>query len=86
MWCDSRASSWPTTLQPLFLGRKPKARVAADKNMTKFHEKTYKLHLKYLKERDRKVYKMNKNMVSVLANLSFAMCQTFIKDQIQMHS
>ncbi len=68
------------------LGRKPKARVATDKNMTKFHEKTSKLHLKYLKERDKKVYKMNKNMVSVLANLSFAMCQTFIKDQIQMHS
>ncbi len=54
--------------------------------MTKFHEKTSKLHLKYLKERDKKVYKMNKNMVSVLANLNFAMCQTFIKDQIQMHS
>jgi hypothetical protein len=28
MWCDSRASSWPATLQLLCLGRKPKARVA----------------------------------------------------------
>jgi hypothetical protein len=28
MWCESRASSWPTLLQPLCLGREPKARVA----------------------------------------------------------
>jgi hypothetical protein len=28
MWCDSRASFWPTTLQPFCLGREPKARVA----------------------------------------------------------
>ncbi len=28
MWCDSRAFSWPTPLQPLCLGREPKARVA----------------------------------------------------------
>jgi hypothetical protein len=28
MWCDSRASSWPAPLQPLSLGREPKARVA----------------------------------------------------------
>jgi hypothetical protein len=28
MWCDSQASSWPVTLQPFCLGRKPKARVA----------------------------------------------------------
>jgi len=28
MWCDSRASSWLATLQPLCFGRKPKAKVA----------------------------------------------------------
>jgi hypothetical protein len=28
LWCDSRASSWPAPLQPLCLGREPKARVA----------------------------------------------------------
>jgi len=27
-WCDSRASSWPAPLQPLCLGREPKAKVA----------------------------------------------------------
>jgi len=31
MWCDSWASSWPATLQPLCLGRKPKARVVTVK-------------------------------------------------------
>jgi hypothetical protein len=29
---------------------------------------------------------MNKNMVNVLVNLSFAICHAFIKDQIQMPS
>jgi hypothetical protein len=29
-WCDSRASLWPAPLQPLCLGREPKARVATD--------------------------------------------------------
>jgi hypothetical protein len=28
MWCDSRASSWPATLQPFWISYKPKARVA----------------------------------------------------------
>ncbi len=28
MWCDSRASFWPATLQPLGLGHEPKVRVA----------------------------------------------------------
>jgi len=28
MWCDARASFWPEPLQPLCLGREPKARVA----------------------------------------------------------
>jgi hypothetical protein len=28
MWCDSRAFSWPAPLQPLGLGREPKAKVA----------------------------------------------------------
>jgi hypothetical protein len=28
MWCDSQASSWSTTSQPLWIGYKPKARVA----------------------------------------------------------
>jgi hypothetical protein len=30
MWCDSRASSWPITLQPLCLGHEPKAKVATN--------------------------------------------------------
>jgi hypothetical protein len=58
-------------------------RLEIDKNMTKPHEKTSK-HLKYVKERNKKVHKMNKNMVSVLSNLSFAMCHAFIKVQLQM--
>ncbi len=58
-------------------------RLEIDKNMTKPHEKTFK-HLKYVKERNKKVHKMNKNMVSVLSNLSFAMCHAFIKVQLQM--
>ncbi len=29
-YLDSRASSWPTTLQPLCLGREPKARVVTE--------------------------------------------------------
>jgi hypothetical protein len=37
-----------------------------------------------LKEKDKKAYKMSKNMVSVLANFNSAMCHVFIKDQIQM--
>ncbi len=55
-----------------------------DKNKTKFHDKTFKQHLKYLKEKDKKAYKMNKNMASVLINLSFVMYHAFIKDQTQM--
>ncbi len=34
------------------------------KNKTKFHEMTFK-HFKYLKERNKKVHKMNNNMVKV---------------------
>ncbi len=49
--------------------------------MAKSREKTFKQHLKYLKERDKKAYKMNKNMVNVLANFNFAMCHVFIKYQ-----
>ncbi len=55
-----------------------------DKNKTKFHDKTFKQHLKYLKERDNKTYKMNNNTVNVLTNLSSVMCRAFIKYQTQM--
>jgi hypothetical protein len=55
-----------------------------DKNKTKFHEKTFKQHLKYLKERDKKLYTMNKNMVNVLTNISSMMYHACIKDQTQM--
>jgi hypothetical protein len=55
-----------------------------DKNRTKSREKTFKQHLKYLKERDKKPYKMNKNMVNVLTNLNFVMCHAFINYQTQM--
>jgi hypothetical protein len=36
-----------------------------DKNKTKFHEKTFKHFKYYLKEKDKKVHKMNNNMVRV---------------------
>jgi hypothetical protein len=52
-----------------------------DNNQTKFQEKTFKLHLKHLKERDGKAYKMNQNVVSVLSYLNFSFCHAFIKDQ-----
>jgi hypothetical protein len=54
-----------------------------DKNVTKPHEKTFK-HLKYVKEINKKVHKMNKNMVSVLSKLNYAMYHAFIKVQLQM--
>ncbi len=53
------------------------------KNKTKSHEMAFK-HFKYLKERDKKVHKMNNNMVRVWANLSYVMCHAFIKEQLQM--
>jgi hypothetical protein len=54
-----------------------------DKNKTKSHDMTFK-HFKYLKERDKKVHKMNNNVVKVWSNLSYVMCHTFIKKQSQM--
>ncbi len=50
-----------------------------DKNKTKSHEMTFK-HFKYLKERYKKVHKMNNNMVRVWSNLSYVMCHAFIKE------
>jgi len=55
-----------------------------DKNKTKSCEKTFKHPFKYLKERDKKAYKMNKNMVSVLSSLNSTMCHALIKYQSQM--
>ncbi len=55
-----------------------------DKNKTKAQEKTFKQHLKYLKENDKKVHKTKKNMVNFLSNLNIAMCYVFIKDQLLM--
>jgi len=54
-----------------------------DKNETKCHEMTFK-HFKYLKERDKKVDKMNNNMVRVWSNLIYVVCHAFIKEQSQM--
>jgi hypothetical protein len=55
-----------------------------DKNRTKFHKSIFKQHFKYLKERDKKTYKMNKSIVNVISNFNFAMCHVFIRDQLQM--
>jgi hypothetical protein len=55
-----------------------------DKSKTKAQEKTFKQHLKYLKENDKKAHKMKKTMVNFLSNLSIAMCHVFIKDQLLM--
>jgi hypothetical protein len=38
------------------------------------HGRTFKECFKYLKERDKKVHKASQNMVSVLFNMSVAMC------------
>jgi hypothetical protein len=44
-------------------------------------------HFKYLKERNKKVHKMNNNMVKVWSNFSYVMCHNaFIKEQSQMPS
>jgi hypothetical protein len=40
--------------------------------------------LKYLKEKNKKIFKMNNNMVIVLSNLRITMCHAFIGDEIQM--
>jgi len=40
--------------------------------------------LKYLKEKNKKILKMNNNMVIVLSNLRITMCHAFICDEIQM--
>jgi len=55
-----------------------------DKNKTKSCEKIFKHPLKNLKERDKKAYKMNKNMVSVLSSLNSTMCHALIKYHSQM--
>ncbi len=44
----------------------------------------FKEQLCYMKARDKKTHKMNKNMVHVLSNLSMAMCHAFIKNQAMM--
>jgi len=44
---------------------------------SKTHEHSAKQHLTFLKERNKKMSKRNKNMVSVLANLSTTMCHVF---------
>jgi hypothetical protein len=44
------------------------------------HGHTFKECLKYLKERDKKVHEASQNMVSVLSNMSVAMCHAFILD------
>jgi len=54
------------------------------KNMTKYTDNNFKEHLKYLKDKDKKTHKMNKQMVNVLSNLSITMCHAFIKDQSLM--
>lgn len=43
-------------------------------DIDKSKQHNFEEHLGYLKERDRKAHKMTKNMVSVLSNLSVAMC------------
>jgi hypothetical protein len=50
------------------------------KRMT-VHGRTFKECLKYLKERIKKVHKASQDMVSVLSNMSVAMCHAFILDE-----
>lgn len=40
-----------------------------DKNVTKVIWKTFKQHFKYLKDKDKNAYNMNKNMVNVFIKL-----------------
>lgn len=49
-------------------------------NWTKVDAKTLKDNLNYMKNKNKNMQKMNNKMINVLANLSIAMCQTFIKD------
>ncbi len=51
------------------------------KNMIKYLDNNFKEHLKYLKDKDKKTHKMNKQMVNLLSNFNIAMCHDFIKFQ-----
>jgi hypothetical protein len=45
---------------------------------SKLHDRNFKQDLRYLKF---KAHKMNKNLVTILSNMSTTMCHKFIKDQ-----
>ncbi len=49
-------------------------------NRTKGDAKTLKENLNYTKNKNKNMWKMNNKMINILANLSIAMCHTFIKD------
>lgn len=51
-----------------------------EKTKVRANIKMTKKHIEYLKARDKKILKMNKQMVNVLSNLSTTMCHAFIKD------
>jgi hypothetical protein len=44
---------------------------------------TFKHFKYYLKEKDKKVHKINNNMVKVWSNLNYVICHAFIKEQSQ---
>jgi hypothetical protein len=48
-----------------------------DKNNTKYQDKKFKEHFKYLKERNKKTHKINKHMMNVVSNFIIVMCHAF---------
>jgi len=48
-----------------------------DKNNTKYQDKKFKEHFKYLKEINKKTHKINKHMMNVLSNFIIVMCHAF---------
>jgi len=54
-----------------------------DKRMT-IQGRTFKECFEYLKEKNKKIHKASKNMVSVLFNMNAAMCHAFILDETNM--
>jgi hypothetical protein len=56
--------------------------IQLDINMakTQSQDKQFKKHMWYLKERDKKVHKMTKNMMNVLSKFNITMFHAFIKD------
>ncbi len=52
-----------------------------EKHHSKPRDYNFKQHLRYFKSINKKVHKMSKSLVTILSNMSLAMCHAFIKDQ-----